>query len=172
MLGMIPVLAFGLGITFDYLRDRPLIPLAVAVAGLIGWNLQLGYIYNAELVSQRDEAATLGRVAAAQVDVLYRRLLRSHEWMPRTLWVLLYDNLKGVWIDEGSSLNNRIDLGNEPEGYFPLVGDGWFRPEGPARKDEKDGITYRLSSGRRSWLTVPIRRPADSSIVLRARLDE
>ena len=168
MLGMIPVLALGLGTAFDYLRRRPLIPLAVAVAGLIWWNLQFGYIYNAELVSQRDEAATLDRVAAAQMDVLYRRLLRSHEWMPRTLWVLLYDNLKGVWMDEGSrSFDGRIDLGNEPEGYFPLVGDGWFPPDG---KDGQDGVTYRLSRGRRSWLTVPIRRPADSSIVVRARL--
>lgn len=68
-------------------------------------------------------------------------------------------------MDEGSrSFNGRIDLGNEPEGYFPLVGDGWFPPE------KKDGTTYRLSRGRRSWLTVPIRRPADSSIVVRARL--
>ncbi len=167
MLGMLPVLALGLGFTFDYLRHRPLILLALAVAGLIGWNLQLGYIYNAELVSKRDEAATLERVAAAQVDLLYRKLLRAQEWMPRALWVLLYDNLKGVWIDEGSlSLNGRIDLGSEPEGYFPLVGEGWFPPEG---KDGKDGITYRLSRGRRSWLAVPIRRPADSTLVLRAR---
>ena len=169
MLGMIPVMAFGLGIAFDYFRRRPLIPLTLAVVGLIGWNLQLGYIYNAELVSKRDEAATLDRVAAAQVDVLYRKLLRSQEWMPRALWVLLYDNLKGVWIDEGArSLNRRIDLGNEPEGYFPLVGEGWFPPES---NDEQDRAAYRLSRGRRSWLTVPIRRPKDSRIVVRARLE-
>ena len=164
MLGLIPLFALGLGEAFNFFRHRPLIPLAATVGALILWNHQLAYIYNAELVAGRDQAVTLDRLMDAQTDLLYRRLLRSYDWMPRRLWVLFYDNLKGVWLVDGArSLNGKVDLGNEPVGYYPLVGDGWFPPE------MEDGITYRVSRGRRSFVTVPIRLPVHTRIVLRAR---
>jgi hypothetical protein len=164
MLGWIPLFALGLGETFNFFRHRPLIPLAVTVGALILWNHQLAYIYNAELVTRRDQPVTLDRLMDAQIDLLYRRLLASYEWMPQPLWVLLYDHLKGVWLVEGGrSLRGKIDLGNEPAGYYPLVGDGWF-PE-----ETENGVSYRLSRGRRSFITVPIRRPVQTRIVLRAR---
>ncbi len=164
MLGMTPLFALGLGETLVFLRRSPLVLISLLIAFLIFWNNQFAYIYNSELVAPRNQAISMDRLTEAQIDVLYRKLLRSDSWMPRAVWVLLYDNITGVWLNDGPrSLAGRIDLGNEPGGYYPLVGDGWFDPE-------KEGDTnFRYSRGRRSWLTVPIRNVKDFLIVIRAR---
>jgi hypothetical protein len=164
MLGMIPLFALGLGETLVFLKRRPLVLISLLIAFLIFWNNQFAYIYNSELVAPRNQAISMDRLTEAQIDLLYRRLLRSDSWMPRAVWVLLYDNINGVWLNDGPrSFGGRIDLGDEPEGYYPLVGDGWFEPE-------KDGDTnFRYSRGRRSWLTVPIQTVKDFLIVIRAR---
>ena len=97
------------------------------------------------------------------VDLSYRRLLASHQWMPSAIWVVLYDNLKGVWLQgDARSFKGLIDLGEEPPGFFPLVGEGWFEPE-------EEDTTFRRSRSRRSWLTVPIREPKNYELVIRAR---
>jgi len=84
--------------------------------------------------------------------------------MPSAAWVILYDNLKGVWLDEGArSFNGMVDLGEEPEGYFPVVGDGWFEPELEER------ISFRQARGRRAWLTIPIKKPRDYVLTVRVR---
>jgi hypothetical protein len=165
MIGWIPLFAFGLAEALMFIRRRPMALAGMVIAGLVFWNLQLAYIYNAELAGRRDQAIHLDRLAEAQVDVTYRRLLRAQEWLPSKIWVLSYDAIKGVWLFGGDrSLKGGIDFGNEPEGFYPLIGDGWFEPE------TEDGITYRLSRGRRSRVTVPTRRPLDLGLVLRAQL--
>lgn len=166
LLSLTPLFAFGLGETVDFLRGRPLVPVACFLTLLIVWNLQFAYIYNSELVARKDQAVSLDRLTAAQLDVVFRRLVRQSERLPPRLWTVLYDNLKGVWLHEGSrSLNGRVDLGDEPVWLPILVGRGWYDPE------REDGTSYRRSRGRRSWLRLPIRRPRDFQAVLRGRLE-
>ncbi len=164
MLGLLPLFAWGLAETVEALRRRPMVLLTVAVALLVLWNSQLAYIYNGMMIGSRNDALHLDRVTEAQIEVAYRKLLRSHRWMPSALWIILYDNLKGVWLHDGTrSFRGVVDLGDEPQNYFPLVGDGWFEPE------EEEGVTFRQSRTQRSWLTVPIRTPKDYELVVRAR---
>ena len=163
MLGMLPFFAWGLAETMEALWRRPLVLLTTLVVALSVWNLQFGYIYNSMMLGTRNDALTLDRVVEAQVDVSYRRILAWRHWMPAAIWVVIYDNVKGVWLDEGArSFKGVIDLGNEPPGFSPLVGDGWFEPE-------TEDTTFRRSQTRRSWLFVPIREPKDYKLVLNAR---
>jgi hypothetical protein len=137
-----------------------------ALAALVVWNRQLAAIYNSEALARRNEAISLDQLAEAQVDAVYRKAMAAQPWLPRPLWLLLYDNLKGVWLDEGPrSLQGVIDLGNEPRELPEVLGHNWYRPliEGD--------VTYRRSRGRRSWLRVPIRTPAPFVVVVRARSD-
>ena len=164
MLGMLPLFAWGLAEIIAALRRRPMWLIGGAMLGLAMWNAQLAYIYNSMMVATRDDALTFDKVAEAQVELVYRRLLRAHRWMPSPVWVVLYDNLKGVWLHDGSrSFGGLVDLGEEPEGFYPLVGDGWFVPE------FEDRISFRQSRGRRSWLTLLIRNPKDYVLTFRAR---
>jgi hypothetical protein len=165
MIGWIPLFAFGFAEVLVFIRRRPMALAGMVIAVLIFWNLQLAYIYNAELAGRRDQAIHLDRLADAQVDVMYRRLLRAQEWLPSNIWILSYDAIKGVWLFGGDrSLKGRIDFGNEPEDFYPLIGDGWFDPE------RDSGATYRLSRGRRSWISIPIREPLDFRMILKAQL--
>jgi len=166
LLGLTPLFALGLGETLDFLRRRPLWLVAACLSGLIAWNLQFAYIYNSELVARKDQPVSLEQLAVAQVEGVSRRLFRWSERLPRSLWVLLYDNLKGVWLDEGPrSLRGRIDLGAEEVGLPGIVGAGWFEPE------QEDDTSFRRSRGQRSLLSVPIRTTSDLQATLRARLD-
>jgi hypothetical protein len=164
LLGLTPLFALGLGEALSLLQRRPLLPIGAALALLIAWNQQLAYIYNSELVAGKGQALSLDRLAAAQVDLLARRVLRLDPWLPRPLFVLLYDNLRGVWLDEGArSLGGLIDLGDsEPEG-FPVVGHGWSEPV------RKDGASWRFSNVKTSWLRVPVMTPGDFEVTLRMR---
>ena len=165
MLGLLPFFAWGLGETLSALSRRPFALLGSSLAVLVMWNLQLAQIYNSEIVDRKDQALYLDDVIASQVDLSYRKLLRYEPWIPRGVWVVLYDNLKGVWLDEGSrSLDGLIDFGDEPASVS-LVGAGWFEPE----TEPEDVARFRRSRTRRSWLTVPIRRPMDYELVIRAR---
>ena len=60
-------------------------------------------------------------------------------------------------------IREEIDLGNEPETFYELLGEGWFDPE------REGAVDFRRSRGKRSWLSVPIRRVGDFVFVLRAR---
>jgi hypothetical protein len=162
LLGLTPLFALGLGEVLAFARRHPLLPAAGVLAVLVLWNQGLAYIYNSELVAPRNQALNLEQLAPAQVDVLYRGLLETR--LPAPLWTLAYDNLKGVWLDEGArSLGGTIDLGNEP-GELPLVvGHNWYPPEA------EGDTTFRRSKGRRSWLRVPIRTVGDFEAVLRLR---
>ena len=62
-----------------------------------------------------------------------------------------------------NQLNGVIDLGNEPNFRYALVGDGWFEPV------VEDGVDFRRSRGRRSWLNVPIVPVRDQTLVFKAR---
>jgi hypothetical protein len=137
---------------------------AAAVAALALWNVQFEYIYNSELLAGKAQAVSLDRLSAAQVDSAYGRLLRWERVLPRSVFVLAYDNLKGVWMDEGPrSLRGMLDLGSEPDDLPQAVGHNWYRPE------SSGDTTWRRSKGRRSWLRLPIRTPGDFELVLRAR---
>ena len=164
MLALTPLFAFGLAELVDWFRRRPLVPVAAALALLALWNLQFEYVYNSGLVAGKSQAVDLARLAAAQIDVAHRRLVRLDGRIPAAVWVLAHDNLNGVWIDEGSrSLRGVIDLGHEPEDLPLVVGHGWYEAE-------RDGaVDWRLSKGRRSWLRVPVRTAIAARVTIRAR---
>jgi hypothetical protein len=156
----------GLGEVLAFVRRHPLLPAAGALALLVLWNQGLAYIYNSELVAPRREALNLEQLAPAQVDVLFRGLLETR-LLPAPLWTLAYDNLKGVWLDEGArSLGGTIDLGNEPADLPLVVGHNWYPPTA------EGGTTFRRSKGRRSWLRIPIRTVGDFEAVLRLRAEQ
>jgi hypothetical protein len=138
------------------------VPLAAFLMGLVVWNRQLASIYQSEAVAGKGQAITLDRLLPAQVDLATRRLARAED-LPAPVWAVLYDNLRGLWLDDGAGpLRGEIDLGREPD--LPgLVGDGWFPPE------TEDGVTLRRSRGRRSWLRVPIRWPVETRVYVRTR---
>lgn len=164
LLGLVPFLALGLAQALEFLRRRPLLPIAGALALLIVWNQQFAYIYQSELLAGKGQAVSLDRLAAAQVDVMARRLLRLEPWLPRPLFVLLYDNLRGVWLDEGPrSLGGRIDLGGAQPEDFPVLGHGWSEPM------HEGETSFRFSNVRRSWLRVPVLTPGDFEVTLRIR---
>jgi hypothetical protein len=164
MLALTPLFAFGLAELVDWLRRRPLAPIAAALALLALWNLQFEYVYNAGLVAGKSQAIDLDRLAAAQVDVAHRGLVRWHGRIPEALWVLAHDNLNGVWMDEGArSLRGVVDLGREPEDLPLVVGHGWYEPE------REGAIDLRLSKGWRSWLRVPLRTAGPARMTVRAR---
>ena len=110
------------------------------------------------------QSVSLDALAPAQVEAAYWKLMRLEHSLPRPVFVLAYDNLKGVWLDEGPrSLRGRIDLGSEPGDLPQLVGHNWSKPQ------EEAGTTFRRSRGRRSWLRIPVRTPGGFAAVLRAR---
>jgi len=164
LLGMTALFALGVGETVDFLRRHPLFLVGALVAALTIWNRHFAYIYNSELVARKDSPVNLEELTAAQVDVAYRTLLRWDGKIPSGLWVLLYDNLKGIWLDDGPrSRGYRIDLGAESPEVSSWVGEGWFPPE------RESQTAFRRSRGRRSFLRVPIRSPLDSHVVVRLR---
>jgi hypothetical protein len=162
LLVLTALFALGLAEALDRLRRRPLVPLAVFLFLLVVWNRQLASIYQSEAVAAKGQAITLDRLLPAQVDLATRRLAASQD-LPAPLWTVLYDNLRGLWLDDGAGpLRGEIDLGREPD--LPgLVGDGWFPPE------TEEHVSLRRSRGRRSWLRLPIRWPADTRVFVRAR---
>jgi hypothetical protein len=166
MLGLTPFFALGLGEALDFFRRRPFVPAAAVVSMLVLWNQQFAYIYNSELIAPKNDAVRLDQLAAAQVEVLTRRVVRWSDVLPARVWTILYDNLKGIWIDEGyRSLNGRLYLGEEYPELPWLVGEGWFAPE------VQDSALVRPSRGPRSLLRVPIRTVGDFRVTLRARLE-
>ena len=165
LLGLTPLFALGLGELLAFCRRHPLLPAAAALALLVWWNQGLAYIYNSELVAPRREALNMEQLAPAQVDVLYRGLLETR--LPAPLWALAYDNLKGVWLDEGArSLGGLIDLGSEPAALPIVVGHNWYPPQAEGE------TTFRRSKGRRSWLRIPIRTVGDFEATLRLRAEQ
>ncbi|HLA79896.1 MAG TPA: hypothetical protein VJU18_20155 [Vicinamibacteria bacterium] len=164
LLGLTPLFALGLGQALAFLRSCPLALLSGGVAALGVWNLAFERIYNSEVVSRRDQPVSLDRLAPAQVEGAWRWLLSLHGRLPPTAWALAYDNLKGIWLDDGPrSLGGRIDLGAEPPELPLLVGHGWYPPEA------EGAVTFRRSRGRGSWMRVPIRAPAAYRVLLRLR---
>lgn len=133
------------------------------LTGLIAWNSQFTSIYNSGALAGKGQAISLDRLAAAEVEASARQVIRGWGWIPRPVWVVLYDNLKGVWLDEGPrSLRGFVDVGDEPPG-LSIVGHGWSPPL------RGEDATYRFSNGPRSWIRVPIQTPGDFEVTLRIR---
>jgi hypothetical protein len=164
MLGLTVLFAWGLAETAAALLRRPAVTVSAMAAALALWNIQLESIYNSEVIATRTQAMSLDRLAAAQVDAAHGRLLRWEGRLPPRLWALLYEYTRGIWIDEGPrSLGGLIDLGSEPSDLPQVVGPGWHDPE------SEDGVTWRRMRGRRAWIRVPVRAPADYDVTVRAR---
>jgi len=166
LLGFTAVIGLGLANALEWTRRRPLLVPAAGLAALAFWTNQFESIYNRRLVAPYNQAVSLEPLVGAQVGVLYETLLEHQERLPRRAFVLLYDVVKGVWLDEGArSLQGLVDLGAESEpGSLPqVVGDGWYPPE------SSGGVGFRLSRGPRSVVTVPIRTPGTFRLTLRAR---
>jgi len=160
-------LLFGLGIghVLEALARRPMLPLAAGVFGLALWNQQFTEIFVGRMVAKRSEPQTLDKLAPAQVEVFLRSWLESERSLPRWLFVPVYDNLKGVWLDWGRSLEGHLDL-TAPDAQQPLpqiIGDGWLAPS------ERGGVGFRRSRGFYSTLKVPVYEPALFKLVVRGR---
>jgi hypothetical protein len=83
--------------------------------------------------------------------------------MPAGLWRLGYENICGIWLDEGPrSLKGTVDLGGDS--IFPLVGHGWTGPKAAGGETR-----FRLSTVPRSWLRIPIRTAGPFEVTLKAR---
>jgi hypothetical protein len=164
MLGLTALFAWGLAETAAALLRHPAVTVTVMAAALAVWNLQLESIYNSEVIATRTQAMSLDRLAAAQVDVAHGRLLRWEGRLPARMWALLYEYTRGIWVDEGPrSLGGVIDVGQEPSDLPQVVGPGWHDPE------SEDGVSFRRMRGRRAWIRVPVRAPADYEVMVRAR---
>jgi hypothetical protein len=164
MLDLFPLFGLGLGAALHFVHRRPLLPVAAALSLLVLWNLNFEYLYNSETLTPRWQEVSLEALAPAQVDLAWRAVLSWEGHLPRALWVLLYENIKGVWLDEGPrSLGGVIDLGSEPASLPIVVGHNWYPPEAEGE------TTFRRSKGRRSWLRVPIRTVGDFEATLRLR---
>jgi hypothetical protein len=170
LLGVTPLFAFGLAEALAFLRRRPLVMLGGATAALVLWNSQLAVLYNSRLLAPRTEALSLDRMGQGQVELLYRRLARWEGRLPPRVFFLLYENLRGVWLDEGPrALGATLDLGRQADGSLEpgdlhaLLVDGWY---GADREGE---TSFRRCRGRRALLRVPIRTPGPFEVTLRLR---
>jgi hypothetical protein len=164
LLGLTPFFALGLAEALAYACRRPLVPLAGLIIVLGLWNLQFEYIFNSQMVADKTQSVTLDRLAPAQAEAALHDLMRFERRLPRPVFVLLYDNLKGVWLDEGSrSFGGRIDLGDEPAGPPRILGPQWYPPE------REDAQSFRRPRGRRASLRIPIRTVDDFDLTIRAR---
>jgi hypothetical protein len=167
LLGFTALFAFGLAEIFALATRRPLVPIFAFVAALGFWNLNLEWIFNSQALGTKDEALALETVAAMQVRGVMRDVMRWETRLPDRVFYFLWDNLRGVWLDEGSrSLGGVLRLGDETLGP-PFLGEGWYksRPEG----DAPGAPHVRESRGPRSRLRVPIRTPSDFEVFVRAR---
>jgi hypothetical protein len=165
LLGLTPLFAFGLAAALEYVTRRPLVLAAAVLAGFVLWNDQLSFIYNTQLLAPKTQAISLDRLAAAQVELLYRKAAGWEERLPRRLWFFLYEGLKGVWLDEGArSFEGVLDLGGrERDELAGVLASGWRPPEDEAETG------FRRSRGAVSAARIPIRTPAGFAGVLRAR---
>jgi hypothetical protein len=163
LLSLLPFFALGLAEALRFLETRPLVPVSALLLALVVWNQQFAAIYNRRALAGRGDAISLDRLAGAEVREPARSVVRWYREMPRPLWVFLYDNLMGIWLDEGSSsLDGLVDLGRKASDV-PLAGHGWSPPL------SEDGSRFRFSNGPRSWITVPILTPADFDVTIRIR---
>jgi hypothetical protein len=168
LLGLTPLFALGLAETLALALRRPVLPVAALLAAAALWNYQLAAVYNAELAGRRGEAIHLDRLLAAQGTLLERQLVRWEGRLPRGLWLLAYDAVRGVWLDEGTrSLGGRLDLGgDEPPDLAAVLAHNWARPE------VEEGVGFRRAKGALARLRVPIRVPGDFTLRIRLRSEK
>lgn len=165
MLSLTPLYALGLAEALRFGRRQPWVPIGLLALGLVAWNQQFMVLYNSERLAPRQQAITLEQLAAGHVELATERLLRVSPRLPEWLWVPLYDNLSGVWIDsEPRSLQGRVDLGSEAAAVQRLVAGGWYK------QVQTDGDRrFRHTRGRAASLRVPIRHRAPLTIEVECR---
>lgn len=162
LVGLTPLFGLGLAEAIAFLSAR-LLPTALIIVGLSLWNQQLAVIYNGRMIAGAGEPLTLDRILPAQADLLYRWWCRDEARIPRWIFVIGYDNLKGIWLDEGRSLRGRVDMGAALGDLPFLVGSGWLEPE------EESGVRFRRSRGPSSSLRLPIYTPGSFHLHVKAR---
>ncbi len=163
-LGLSALFGLGLAEVVRALQARPLVPVAFLLALGAAWNHQFAAIYNREMVAGKDAPVTLDRLAPAQVELLYERLVAWHDRAPRGAWVVAYDNLKGVWLDEGRSLRGQLEIGSSNPDVPFLFAHGWGDPE-----TDPDGVHFRRVRGKRAFLRVPVLTPGAFRVTVHAR---
>ena len=159
LLGLTPLLALGLAETLGLCNAAPLVLARVWAARRSSgcWNRQLAAIYNSETLARRNEAISLDQLAAPRWTPCTARLRRSSHGCRGPVWLLLYDNLKGIWLDEGPrSLEGVIDVGNEPRDLPEVLGHNWYRAR--ARATSPTGARAGGAPG----CACPSARPAPS----------
>jgi hypothetical protein len=168
MLGLCGLFGLGLAESLAFLERRPRLLLAGGLLGLVLWNSQFAFIFNSQLLAPRGQSVSLDRLAAMQVELAYRRIAAYEPLLPDQLWLLLYENLRGVWLDEGGrSLDGRLDLGDDSPDVAGLLGRGWYKAQ------TEGGVSFRRSRGTWSTLRLPVRTPGvfDVRVRLRAELE-
>ncbi len=165
LLALTPLLAFGLAEAFAFFERRPLVLAAGVLAAFVLWNDQLAFLYNTQRLAPKTQAITLDRLAAAEVDLVYEKVERWKDRLPARVWLFAYENLKGVWLDEGArSLGGAVDIGGtESPELAVVIGPGWGQPLAEGE------VGFRRSRGLVSSLSVPIRTPAPFGMIVRAR---
>jgi hypothetical protein len=170
MLSLTPLFALGLAASLDLIRRRPVVLIAGLLSLLAVWNLRFAAVYNRRLAGGRDAPISLSRVLVGQTALAIDDLYRWEAHLPPSLFVLAYDNLLDVWLDDGSrSLAGLVELGDEArdlEEFGILLGRGWYE-----KPQVEDCIRFRHSRGPRSWLRIPIRHRRDMRLTIRARAE-
>lgn len=162
-LGLSSLFALGVAEVVVLFLARPLVPIGLMLAALAFWNHQFAVIYNRRMVAGKSEPVRLDRLAAAQVELLWRSALVWSHRLPAWLFVLTYDNLKGVWVDEATYANVGVSFGDRSLEPPLFLGQGWRPPASDA------GVGFRRTWGRKSWLAFLLKTPGDSTLLLRAR---
>jgi hypothetical protein len=158
---------FGLGLAFaadglaGFVRRRPLAPVAVLVAGLVGWNVLLARQYRTGAWDYGGPVAfeTMGHSVVSQVD----RAIGSPFSLPAALleWARTghrpadYESL----FMERRHARWSIRMGEDDRIFLE---DGWSAPE------HADGASYRSLAASSAGLVVPLHESRD--YVLGARL--
>ena len=112
-----------------------------------------------------DGASEVGRIVAEDLCTFFDE--RFPDFIAGPCPVLEHAAVGGAETlrETTNQLDGVIDLGNDPDSPYALVGNGWFDPE------VQDGVDFRRSRGRRSWLNVPILEVRDHTFVFRARAE-
>ncbi len=161
LLGLTPLFGLGLGEALALVPRRRLWAPACVLALLALWNVSFEGIYNRGMVANREQAITFRQLARAQREVALHRWVRADGRVPPALWVRGYALLGGSWLQDGTA--TIVDLGAEPADLPFLIGRGWYDPE------TADGLTFRRSRGRGSWIRVPLREAGGYEAVVRLR---
>jgi hypothetical protein len=166
----LPLLAIGLARAFDGIRSlalhRPLVPVAIGIAALAGWNALLMGQYRDGRIP-RDDTVEFPRIARNAAATVSSAVGSPTAWPANWIFAARhevdaarYDLLAGVDLFGPRGLGGVIDVGDLPTDEA-LLRDGWSvrHPCGAGVCRAVEGMAQ---------LVLPIREPGDVDVVLRA----